>query len=149
MQKGYTLIELILAVGLIALLAAFTVPTFQLILSQLQLSTATSQTGDLLRLAEQRTVTEQQIYSVAFTAGSATVTETLAGSALYTLTLPSNIVVDSANFGVGVSTVQFTTAGAPSTSGNMVLHDTIRNVYRQIDVRPSGAIIEGPERSTP
>ncbi len=144
-RSAFTMIELLLVVGILGVLAAFTVPTFQIILSQLQLSTATTQVTDLLRLSEQKTVTEQQIYSISAAAGATTVTQKQGSSIIYTLVLPSNIVVSDSNFG-GTTTVTFTTAGAPSVSGYLTLRDVVRGRTRQIDVRPSGAIIAGPEQ---
>lgn len=151
-KRAFTFIELLVIVGIVALLAAFTVPTYQLILSQLQLSEATSQVGDFIRLSEQKTVTEQKTYGVTLTAGGNIISQTLTTvsgttttvTVVSTLTLPSNIVVSSASFGSS-SSVTFTTAGAPSLSGSLVLNDTVRSRNRQISVRPSGEVVAGPE----
>ena len=61
MKSGFTLIELVVVVALLAVVAAVAIPTYQLLLSQAQLNSATTQVADLMRLQEQKTVTEQKI----------------------------------------------------------------------------------------
>jgi prepilin-type N-terminal cleavage/methylation domain-containing protein len=143
--KAYTLIELIVTMTILALLAAFVVPTYQLILSQLQLNTAVNQVSDLIRLSEQKTVTEQQIYSIDLVAGGTSITQKRNPSTVIsTLNLPTYVTIGAVNFG-GATNVAFTTAGSPGVAGNFVLTDSARNKSRQIDIRPSGAVISGPE----
>ncbi len=168
-----TLVELLITAAVIALVAAFIIPTYQLILSQAQLSAATNQAVELLRLQQQRTVAEQVIYGFSSSATSTIVTYkkcsnvacttttnqsyTVDASTIATFlcrsancdtkdvtltTLPVNVLVDSASFG-GQVDVRFTTAGAPSTSGTLVLRDAIRNRRRSIDLRPSGSLLPG------
>ena len=145
-RPGLTFIELIVILAILALLATFVIPTFDLILNQLELNTAISQVQDLLRLTEQRTVTEQKNYYVSFNTGGQIITQyvenTSGGSdqVVSTITLPSSIVVDSLAFG-GATTVRFATTGAPSVSGSLVLLDTGRIRHRKIDVRPSGSVV--------
>ena len=144
-KKAYTLVELVVAMSILALHAAFIIPTYQLILSQLQLNTAVTQVSELLRLSEQKTVTEQQIYSVDIVVNGSSITQKRNPSTIVTtLNLPTYVVISTVSFG-GASNVAFTTAGSPSVSGSFVLKDTSRNRSRQIDIRPSGAIIAGAE----
>jgi prepilin-type N-terminal cleavage/methylation domain-containing protein len=171
--RAVTLIELIVAAAVMAIVALFTVPTYQLILAQAQLSSATNLTVEQIRLQVQRTVSEQQIYGFSarsvntvvayqvcqnlactsttnsnYTVGPGVIASFLCRNVACTAkdvaltTLPVNVVVDSTSFG-GQTDVRFSTAGAPSTSGSLVLRDTIRNRRRQIDLRPSGAILPG------
>jgi len=148
---AFTLFELLIAVSLLLLLSAFTVPTFQILISQIQLNTATNQVADILRLDEQRTLTQQQIYGVTLVASSTTVPQFLCLNVACavstdksmltpTYTLPTNVVIDQVNFS-GNTDIRFATSGAPSTSGELILLDTSRNKRRKIEVRPSGAII--------
>ena len=151
-KPGYTFIELVVVTALLALLATFTIPTFQLLLSQFELTTSVGQVGDLLRLSEQRTVSEQKVYYVSLVTGGQTLTQYLqttpSDQSVGTLVLPSAIVVESLTFGTAQSlySVKFTTAGAPQVSGTVVLHDTVRDRRRTVVVTPSGAInTSGPE----
>lgn len=143
-KNAFTIVELMISVSLLAILATFTVPTYQLLLSQQQLSSAVDQTSDLLRLAAQNTVTEQVVYGFTITAGGSTVTMFRVNSSnqnitVQTLALPSNIRVGTVSFS-GNNSIRFSTAGAPSTSGSFTLRDTVRNKTRMIEVRPSGNI---------
>ena len=148
-QKGFTLIELLVVVGLVALVVSFVTPTFQIIISQLQLASASSSLSDYLLLTEQKTVTEQVSYGVTFTVGATTIprylytpgqngglaTKTPSGS----LSLPANIQVDQVNFS-NMSDIYFSTSAAPNMSGDLVLLDTSRNRRRRITIGPSGVI---------
>jgi prepilin-type N-terminal cleavage/methylation domain-containing protein len=143
-RRGFTIVELMVSVTLLAVLATFTIPTYQLLLSQQQLNSAVDQVSDLVRFAAQRTVTEQSVYGFSVVAGASSVTvfqvNTLNQNVtVQTLTLPSNIEVGTVSFS-GNSNIRFSTAGAPSTSGSFTLLDTVRNKTRTIEVRPSGNI---------
>lgn len=143
LRKGFTLVEALVTVLILTLLAAFTAPTYQLILSQLQLNSAVEEVTDLIRLAAQKTVSEQQVYGVTLNGGSTNVplfqiigvTQTT----VQTLTLPANMRIDDVSFG-GAQDIRFTTAGSPSVSGSFTVTDTVRNRSRVVEIRPSGNI---------
>ena len=142
--RGYTLIELLIAISILALLASFAVPTYQLILSQLQLTTAANQIADLMRLQEQRTVTEQRTYGLTLTANATTVPYFLCTNidcsikTTLSYSLPSNIKISSSTF--PNFDVLFTTAGSPDFSGTLILIDTTRGRHRNVMIKPSGAV---------
>jgi|GEM_PF-5236766 len=145
MKRAYTFIELLVVVSVLAMLVAFTIPTFQLILSQLQLNSAVNQVTDFIRLAAQKTVTEQQIYGITLNPGSVNVTmfEMVNGvkTTVQTSTLPTNMEIDQVSFN-GNSDISFTTNGAPTVSGQFTVEDTIRNKSRVVEIRPSGNIVD-------
>lgn len=145
MRKAYTLVELLVTISVLALLAAFVVPSYMLIMSQAQLNTAVSEVSNLLRYNEQKTVTEQKTYGLTFSAGSGTIPIFIKNvdnskTAQPTYTLPVNIVLGAVNFS-GSSDVLFTNSGAPNVSGSFVLTDTVRNKSRLLTVKPSGEIV--------
>jgi Tfp pilus assembly protein FimT len=142
--------ELLLVVSIVALISAFVVPTYQLLLAEQQLTTAAEQAADFTRLAAQRTVTEQQVYGVRGAAGGTVLTlYRLSGTtevSVQTLSLPSVVEISAVNF-AGSATVRFASSGAPSASGTITLRDTTRNRYRDVEVRPSGIVqVGGSER---
>ena len=144
--RALTLIEVLIAVVVLAAVAAFIVPTYQLILSQLQLNSATAQVADFIRLAEQKTVTEQVIYGETFAVNGTSIplflynTSNGTKTTNTTLTLPSDIYISYVSLG-GSSDVTFATSGVPSVSGYIILTDSVRSRSREVDIRPSGAVI--------
>jgi prepilin-type N-terminal cleavage/methylation domain-containing protein len=143
-RRGFTIVELMVSISVIALLATFTVPTYQLLLSQQQLNSAVDQTSDLIRYAAQRTVTEQVVYGFTVSAGSTSIVMFQVNSSsqnitVQTMALPSNIQVGTVSFS-GNNSIRFSTAGAPTTSGSFTLTDTVRGKSRTIEVRPSGNV---------
>lgn len=144
-KSGYTLIEMLVTMSVLAFLASFVVPTYQLILSQFQLTSSANEVADFLRLTEQKTVTEQSIYGVTFLVNGASIPQYLYNPAdgskttKSTYTFPSWIKITQVNFSTNTD-IRFATSGAPNVSGNIVITDTIRNRNRKIEIRPSGEI---------
>lgn len=128
---------------ILASLALFTIPTYQLVLSQVELNGAVNDVTDFIRHAAQRTVTEQIVYGVTMNSGaSSIVMYQLNGNTKTTVAtqnLPTNMQVGTVSFG-GATSVSFTTVGAPSVSGFLTIKDVNRNKSREIDIRPSGNI---------
>ncbi len=145
-RKGFTLLELIVVVGLIVLVGTFITPTYQLLLSQLQLNTAVEQVAEQVRLAQQKTVTEQTIYGITFTVGATSVplysynSGTGTKTTQSTLQLPTNISISTVSFSTNTD-IRFATSGAPNYSGTLTLLDSIRSKSRTIEIRPSGTVI--------
>ena len=144
-MSGYTLVELLIVVALMALVAAFTVPTYQLILAEEQLSSATGQLVDFMQYTQQRTITEQKIYGDSFTAGGTTVQQflydTQSGnkSSQTTFSLAPNTQISAVNLNTS-SDVRFSTSAAPSVSGTIEVMDSQRGRHKLITVAPSGTI---------
>jgi type II secretory pathway pseudopilin PulG len=161
MRPAYTLIELLLIIIILALLAAFAVPTFQLIISQEQLSTTTAQLGDTFRKVAQDTVTQQKDYGLKLcTDNNASFMEYILGDPNISssvpcpltpprfFSLPNNIIVyqmpSNTNY------IYFNSAGAPNVNGNIILKDTARNRCRNLVIQPSGSISTNqPETNCP
>lgn len=149
-RRAYTLVELLITISVLSMLAVFTVPTYQMVLSQLQLGSAAESVADFIRLTEQRTVTEQKPFGITLTANATSIRQFVyntangqktypSDAALQTHVLPSNIIISQVNFS-GASDIRFAASGAPNVSGNVVLTDTIRNRSRRVEIRPSGTV---------
>jgi prepilin-type N-terminal cleavage/methylation domain-containing protein len=147
-RPAFTLIELIVVTALIAFIVAFITPTYQLIISQLQLSEAATQVGDFLLLTQQKTVTEQLIYGVTLTAGATSIPQytyvvnpdgSVTKTPQTTFALPINISISQVNFS-GQSDVRFSTSAAPNISGDIVVIDSVRGRKKRITITPSGSI---------
>ena len=143
-KRAFTLIEIVITISVLSALTAFIVPTYQLILSQFQLTSAASQVAEFIRLTEQKTVTEQVIYGVTLTDNATTIRQFLYTEEetvpQTTFALPSNIIISEVNFS-GHSDIRFAPSGAPNVSGSVVIEDVVRNRSRRIEIRPSGAIL--------
>jgi prepilin-type N-terminal cleavage/methylation domain-containing protein len=145
-RKGFTLLELVVVMGLLVLIGSFTIPTYQVLLSQLQLSSAVDQVAGQIRLAQQKTVTEQSIYGVTFTSGANTIPLFLYNTSngnkttQSTISLPTYITIDTVSFSNNAD-VRFATSGAPNYSGYLTLKDTVRSKSRKIEIRPSGTVL--------
>jgi type II secretory pathway pseudopilin PulG len=152
MRRAFTFIELLVVVGLLVVLGGFITPTYQLILAQLQLNAAVDQVAEHIRLAQQKTVTEQSIYGVTFVSGSSAVplflynpvdeSKVTQGN----LDLPAYISITTVSFNSNTD-VRFATSGAPNVSGSLILRDTIRGKDRLIEIRPSGTVITSTPES--
>ena len=148
-RRAFTVVELLVTIGVLSLIAAFTIPTYQLILAQQKLNSAAEGLADYLMLTQQKTVTEQLLYGVTFTAGASTVPQYLytpaspgnpaTKTSTGTYALPSDIVISSVNFS-GNADVRFLTSAAPNVNGNVVLRDTVRNRYKRVSIGPAGLI---------
>lgn len=149
-KKGFSLIELLVTLSILAVVAAFTIPTYQMILSQLQLNSATEQAADLVRLASQRTVSEQVVYGIRVTAGGSNIQMFVVNTngtttVVRTLTLPAYTQIGTVSLS-NATEVRFSTAGAPNVSGSFTIRDTQRSRSRAIQIRPSGNIRTGAEQ---
>ena len=144
-NPGFTLIELLVVIGLMTLIAAFTIPTYQSILSQEQLSQSTDELIGYLLSIQQQTVTQQKIYGVTFIAGSTTVPQYLYDTTNATktsqssFTLAANTQLGAVNFSTQ-SDVRFSTSAAPNVSGTVEILDTVRGRHKLITISPSGSI---------
>ena len=144
-MSGYTLIELLVVVALMALVAAFTIPTYQLILAEEELSSATGQVVDFMQLTQQRTITEQKIYGDSFIVGGTSTQQFLYDSQSSTKTtqttfsLAPNTQISAVNLSSNTD-IRFSTAAAPSVSGTIEIMDTQRGRHKLITIAPSGSI---------
>ena len=144
-RNAFTLIELLVVVGLMSLIAAFTIPTYQAILSEEQLSQATGELVGFLLLTQQQTVTQQKIYGVTLTTGATSVSQYLYDPASGTKTpqttfnLAANTQLGTVSFS-GQSDIRFSTGAAPNVNGSVEVYNFSQNRHKKITVSPSGSV---------
>jgi prepilin-type N-terminal cleavage/methylation domain-containing protein len=129
-RRGFTLVELLVTGAILAVLGAFTVPTYQLV--------------SFVRVTQQRAITEQLSYGVELRANAASipmfrVNADTTTTVVQTYTLPSDIRISAIAF-PNNGDVRFNPAAAPSVSGTITIQDVIRNRTRTVDIRPSGSV---------
>lgn len=130
-RRGFSLIEYLVVVSLIALLSGVTYPTYRRWLRLSIVQQSAEQLADLIRTAQERSVGEQQIYGVliepaANQASLISYGDSFAPNATYVTVDEKSFDDRTALSDVGLldaatSTfqVRFTAAGAPSTTGTV------------------------------
>lgn len=148
-KRGFTLVELIIVLAIISLLTAVTIPLWRQFAPNFKLSSETEKVVQELRLAQQKTVTEQITYLVRFDkeAESYTVIRLVPDpenpgeylpETVKTQTLDSEIEIKEL-YNLGEPEIKFTAAGGVAEAGQIELANR-QGKTKLIDVRPSGFI---------
>lgn len=139
-SKGFTFIELLIAISVIGILTLISVPTFRTIQPTLQLSGVSRELISDLRYAQQITVTEQVEYCVLFfptdkkyqiirCGGTQPIKEKIFPDEIQTVTVS----------GFTNNEVRYNPYGAVKEAGTIILENT-KNITKTILVRPSGFV---------
>lgn len=152
MRRGFTLIEYLVIVGLIALMSGLAYPTYRRWLRQATTQQTAEQLADLIRTAQERSVGEQLIYGVLINAdvnqaSLITYGDSFQPSLTYTvvdrrLFSDQTALVDVGLVDAGSNTnqIRFTASGAPSVTGSVrVTHTTNSTTDWLVTVAPSGS----------
>ena len=140
-NRGGMLIDLLVALGIIALLATLAIPYLKKYQPNLKLSAAARGLTTDLRYAQQLTITEQQVHIVAFDIINKKydiLKITIATTTIKTVSLDSEIsfeqITDLTN-----NQVIFNYYGGVSQAGKIILTN-INNATTTINIKPSGYI---------
>lgn len=131
---GFTLLELLVALGIASALMSVAVPTFMAWLPTLHLSSATQQVAADLKFARGRAISQNTSYQVSFN-GSSYVVQKCAGSCVNEggdIALPSGITVSASG------TPQFLPRG--TSTGNTVITLSNGGEARQVIVSLVGRV---------
>jgi len=144
------LVELIVVMGVIGILSAIAVPSLRSYQVKARVKEQAYLIADLLYAAQEKTLAEQDIYGVSFTANSATLLTygesyeeqepeiVQSKNSRENVVMSNNTIIDA---GTGANLVRFSRSGVPSTTGSVEL--TIVNTTNPkyiIEVKPSGSI---------
>ena len=149
MRRGFTLVELIVLMGVIGILSGMSIPVWRGYQQKAQIKKQAYAVADFMYAAEEQTLAEQDIYGVIMTSTTyslltygesyegqePTVVETKSLSPNFSLT--DNTIVDATS---GDNEVRFSRSGVPSTTGTVQVGYTDGGPSYQIEVTPSGAI---------
>ena len=140
--KGYSLAQLLIVIGIIAVIALITFPSFTGYLNNLELKNSTHEVVSHLKLAQQLAVTEQVKHAVRFVPLGNT-------HQLIKLTDPEIILsafqlADSVYFlssgGLENNQAVFNAGGAVDFNGEIYLTHQISGMQTVISVKPSGYV---------
>lgn len=138
--KGFTLIEFLTVLAIIAIISAITIPMFRALRPGFQLSSAVRDLVTNIRCAQQLTVTEQVNYCVKLFLSEKKYQIIQCGESdpLSEVFLPEEIATfDAAGF--TNNEVEFNPYGAVKESGTISLENT-KNKTKTIEVKPSGFV---------
>jgi len=142
-QKGTMLVNLLVVLGIVALMTTITIPYLRRYQPNLKLTANGREIASNLRLAQQLTITEQVPHLVFFDFSNdrysiLRLPSPLATSTLLTVDLDSEVAFQQVN-GLTGNMVRFNSYGAVSESGDVVLINTNSKIAT-INIKPSGYI---------
>jgi len=140
-KNCFTLVEILVILGIIGVLSLIGIPAFKIFQPSLQLSGTVRELATDLRYAEQLAITEQIEHGIIFFPGTGQYQIVRFGApdeVLESKTLPGEVSF-SGIAGFTDNKVVFNPYGAAKESGVITLVNT-KNAISSIDVRPSGFI---------
>ena len=140
-QNGFSLIQLLTVIGIIAFMAALSVPAIRQYEPTIKLKAMARQLVSDLRYAQQLTVTQQKVHYVEIDIAGARyllVKQENPTSPLKIVALEEGIDFQTAT-GFDNNRVVFNSYGAVSQAGQIVLVNTQGNTYT-VNVKPSGYV---------
>lgn len=140
LKKGFTLIEMLTVIGIIAIVAAISFPVYQNMRPNITLNSATRDLATDMRYAQQLAVTEQIIYDVIFntSASSYEIRNNSTAALVRTKVLPDGITFSSIT-GLTDNTAEFTATGAAAAPGTIILANR-KDKQTTIEIKPSGYV---------
>jgi len=139
MTQGFTLIEILLAIGIVSLLAIGAVSAFLVFRPGLQLNGAIQELIGDLRYAQQSAVTEQKEYCLQFwPVEKKYYLKRCDGEIIKEKTLSSEIISLTVN-GFTNNEIRYNPYGAVKEAGSIIL-ENIENKQKTISIKPSGFI---------
>lgn len=133
-QDGFGLLELLLALAIMAILVAAALPNLQRYLAQRDLQQTARLLSADLRLAQQYAVTQNEAYRLQYTSASAqyTLLRVSDGTVVKQVDLPATVVITST---FSSDRAEFAATGAPVQSGMFCLTDGTGVL--KVDVQPA------------
>jgi prepilin-type N-terminal cleavage/methylation domain-containing protein len=141
-QRGFTLIEMLLSVSIIAMLVGLSVPVYASFVGRNDLDVTRQGIVESLRRAQvyARAVEGDSTWGVAIVSGKAVVFKGASYAARDTA-FDENIIINSTITPSGLGEVVFAKlSGAPSTSGTATLTQTTNNESRTVTINAKGMV---------
>jgi len=142
-QRGFTLIEMLLTVGILAALASLSLPIYSSFASRNDLDLDTQTLASMIRRAEtySRTMNGDSNWGVKVQAGSAVLFKGASYATRDSTVDETDTITNTVTVGGSISEVVFTKlTGAPSTTGTITLTHTATNDVRTITLNAKGMV---------
>lgn len=141
-SEGNTLFNILVTLGIIVLLSTISIPYLKKYQPNIKLNAAARELTSNLRYAQQLTITEQVVYSVAFDITNNSY-EIIKNNATTTDVIKTIIFPTDVNFqqitGITDNEVFFNSYGGVNESGGVIL-ENINGKTTNINIKPSGYI---------
>ncbi|MFA6428307.1 MAG: prepilin-type N-terminal cleavage/methylation domain-containing protein [Candidatus Buchananbacteria bacterium] len=140
-RHGFSLIEMVVLISIIGVVTMITMPLIQNYQPTLRLNTASRNLATDLRYAQQRTVTEQTNYQIAFDLPNRTyqVIKKATGQIIKTVTISNDLNWSINQPGFTNDRVEFVITGAALQAGQLVITNR-QNRFLTIEIKPSGYV---------
>lgn len=147
-NKGFTLMEIVIVIALIAILTAISIPLIQPMLASQRITSSANNVRSALQIAKTEAIKNQTTATVTFVQG-------IGNAGTYTATLQNgtNLGNASGDMGTGVELYGVAFAGAnpaevtfnamglaPDTFGEVRFRDVSRTLFKRVTVAISGNI---------
>lgn len=139
-NKGFTLIEMLVVIGIIGIVGSISFPVYQNMRPNITLNSATRDLATDMRYAQQLAVTEQLAYNVIFDIGASSyeIRNSSSNALIQEKVLPIGISFSSIT-GLAGNTAKFTATGAAVQPATIVLINRKSN-QTTIEIKPSGYV---------
>lgn len=136
---GFTLLELLIAIAIMAIIGAIILPVYQSARPSLKLNTTTRDLIADLRFTQQEAVTQQILHGIEFDLedNQYRIINLASDTTIKTVHLASPLIIATTT-GLTASTVSYNATGAVAESGTVVLGNG--TATSTIEIKPSGYV---------
>lgn len=139
--KAFTVIELLITIGVIGIIAGIGLPVYKTLLPTLDLNAATRDLASDLRHAQQLAVTEQVVHSITFNQahGEYVMSKGYPTSTPLSTKRLSGVITIQSVSGFSSATASFIPTGAAIETGSLILANS-KGRTSTIEIKPSGYV---------
>ena len=136
---GFTLLELLIAIAIVAIIGAVILPVYQSARPSLRLNTTARDLVADLRLVQQEAVTQQILHGIVFDVNTNQyrIINLVDNATIKTVYIPAPVILATTT-GLTAATVSYYATGAVADSGTVIIGNG--NTTSTIEIKPSGYV---------